>query len=64
MNGESVVLKTETLIFPLEPHEEDVSEVKSTQIVETEVSEIQIIETETRFARLKRSLRKRGASIL
>jgi hypothetical protein len=64
MNGESVVLKTDIVIFPVKPPEQEVSKVKSIKIEETEVSEVKVIKSESRFARLKRSLRKRSVSIL
>lgn len=64
MNGELEVLKTETVIFPMKPHEREVSEVKSIKIEETVVTEIRTVETNERFARLKKSLSKRSKSIL
>lgn len=64
MNGELEVLKTDVVIFPVKPHEKEVSKVKSIKIEEVEVSEVKIVETESRFTRLKRTLRKRSASIL
>jgi hypothetical protein len=65
MNGEIEVVRTESVIFPVKPHEQEVSEVKSMTIEETIVSEVRTIETqEARFARLKKSLRKRSRSIL
>lgn len=64
MNGELEVLKTETVIFPLKPHEKEVSEVKSIKIEQTVVREIRTVETNERFARLKKSLSKRSKSIL
>jgi len=64
MNGELEVLTTESVIFPMKPKEREVSEVKSIKIEETIVTEIHTIETENRFARLKKTLRKRSRSIL
>lgn len=64
MNGELEVLKTETVIFPMKPHEREVSEVKSIKIEQTVVREIRTVETNERFARLKKSLSKRSKSIL
>lgn len=64
MNGELEILKTETVIFPLKPHEREVSEVKSIKIEQTVVTEIRTVETNERFARLKKSLSKRSKSIL
>ena len=64
MNGESKVLSAGVVIFPMKPQENKVSEVKSIKITESEVSETRIVEKEGRFARLKKSLRKRPVSIL
>ena len=64
MNGEVEVLKSEVVIFSLKSQEQEVSEVKSVKIEETVITEIRTVETENRFARLKRSLRKRSRSIL
>lgn len=64
MNGKSEVLKTETVIFPMKPREQEVSEVKSIKIEQTVVKETRIVETRERFARLKKSLRKCSKSIL
>lgn len=64
MNGKAKVLAAGAIIFPVKPHEKEVSEVKSIKIEETEVSVVEIVHKESRFARLKRTLRKRSASIL
>lgn len=64
MNGEIEILKPEAVVFPLNPQEREVSELKSVKIEETIVSEIRVVETANRFARLKRTLRKRSRSIL
>ena len=64
MNGELEVLRTDSVIFPMKPREQEVSEVKSIKIEETIVTEVQTIETQERFVRLKKSLRKRSRSIL
>ena len=64
MNGEIEVITTEAVVFPVKPHEREVSEVKPIRIEETIVTEIQTIEAADRFARLKKSLRKRSRSIL
>ena len=64
MNGESKALSAGVIIFPIKPQESKVSEAKSIKITESEVSESRIVEKEGRFARLKRSLRKRSVSIL
>lgn len=65
MNGEQMVLKTEPVIFPLK-HADEVSELEIIEEKEviTSVTENKIVVKETRFARLKKSLRKRSASIL
>lgn len=64
MNGELGTLQPEIALFPLKPHEQKAAEAKSNQTVETVVTEIRVFETETRFARLKKTLRKRSRSIL
>jgi hypothetical protein len=64
MNGESKALSAGVVVFPMKPLESKVSEVKSIKITESEVSETRIVEKEGRFARLKKSLRRRSVSIL
>jgi hypothetical protein len=64
MNGEANVLTADAVIFPVKPQEREVSKVKSIKIEETEVTVVETVQKEGRFARLKRSLRKRSASIL
>ncbi len=64
MNGEAKVLAAGAIIFPVKPHEREVSEVKSIKIEETEVSVVEIVRKESRFARLKKSLQKGSKSIL
>ena len=64
MNGELEVLRTDSVIFPMKPREQEVSEVNSIKIEETIVTKVRAIETQERFVRLKRSLRKRSRSIL
>ncbi len=66
MNSEVEVLKTESVNFQVAGEKEVISEDK---IIETEVAKEVIISNvsisiENRFARLKRNLRKRSASIL
>lgn len=66
MNGKAVVLKTETSIFTPQIGERSKVEEQIFEKVETEkllVSENQTVFQGTRFARLKRSLRKRSAGI-
>jgi hypothetical protein len=64
MNGEIEVLRPDSVIFPMKLHVEEVSEVKSIKIEETMVREGRTVETQNRFARLKKSLRRRSRSIL
>ncbi len=64
MSGESKALSAGVVIFPIKQQQRKVSKVKSIKIMESEVSETRTIEKEGRFARLKRSLRKRSVSIL
>lgn len=64
MNSEIEVVTTETIVFPINPLQTEVSEVNSIKIEETIVTEIQTIQTTERFTRLKKSLRKRSRSIL
>jgi len=66
MNGKAVVLKTETSMFTPKIGENTKNEELIFEKVETEkllVSENQTIFQGTRFARLKKSLRKRSAGI-
>lgn len=66
MNGKAVVLKTENSIFTPQIGEKSKIEGQIFEKIETEklvVSENQTIFQGTRFARLKRSLRKRSAGI-
>jgi hypothetical protein len=64
MNGEIEVVRTEAVVFPVNVQEQEVSAVKTIKIEETIVAEVRTIETQERFARLKKSLRKRSRSIL
>lgn len=66
MSGELQMLKTEVILFPLKKRDEEISEVEivENQAVEVSIMETQTVIKETRFARLKRSLRKRSAGIL
>lgn len=66
MNGKAVVLQTETSMFTPQIGERSKIEEQIFEKVETEklsVSENQTVFQGTRFARLKRSLRKRSAGI-
>jgi hypothetical protein len=66
MNGKGMILEVNTLNFP----NNDTKKTTETAIFEevriesAEVSEIKTKDEGTRFARLKRVLRKRSASIL
>ncbi len=62
MNGEVQVLAKEKVIFQLK--KDVVLDHKLTEIKEIGVSEIEKPISESRFAKLKKSLRKRSASIL
>jgi hypothetical protein len=62
MNGELQVLPKEKVTFPL--NMDKISEVKATEITEVRVTEAKIQISESRFARLKKSLRKRSSAIL
>lgn len=64
MNGELEVLQINSVIFPLKPHEKEVSEVKSIKIEEAGVTKIHPYKLKNRFARLKKSIRKRSKNIL
>ncbi len=66
MKGEAKVLETDVVLFPLEFNQE-----KENSVLIEETGEKIIVEKESikvnfkdRFARLKKSLRKRSASIL
>lgn len=66
MNGEVEILKTESVIFQMSGEQEIISEDKTgeTEAAKETVKTTVSINIENRFARLKRSLRKRSASIL
>ncbi len=67
MNGKGVVLMTEELVYPINNKENEQTETKVFETVQIEsitVSEIKTENQGTRFARLKKILRKRSASIL
>lgn len=67
MTKEFMSAKTENIGLPLkidENAEKKFIELKSNEIKEIEVSEVRVSLNETRFARLKKSLRKRSVSIL
>ncbi len=64
--GDTKMLETDGGIFPIKPARENCETVLTEQLavknaVETETTKIDI---KARFARLKKSLRKRSASIL
>ncbi|CAN5209548.1 hypothetical protein BH10ACI1_BH10ACI1_14160 [soil metagenome] len=64
MNKDLQISQTGAAIFPAKINLENDFEVKTTEIKEVKVSVVRIIKTESRFARLKRNLRKRSHSIL
>lgn len=64
MFGEIEKVKNEVINFPGKPENKEVTEIKSGDPQEPAVIEKNVIKKEIRFARLKRSLRKRSASIL
>lgn len=66
MNGKGLVLQANALNFPIQQTEKETKTVifEEIQIEKTVVSEIETKTHGTRFARLKRALRKRSASIL
>ena len=67
MNGKGVVLRTKELDFPINNKENAEAETKVFETIQIEslsVSEIKTKNKGTRFARLKKILRKRSASIL
>lgn len=67
MNGESQVLQADVVIFPMKLDEIKVSEGERVEVKEIETietAEVRTVSSEGRFARLKKSLRKRSASIL
>jgi len=67
MNGNGVVLEAKVLNFPINNTENEAAETlifEETRIETVEVSEIRPKDAGTRFARLKKVLRKRSASIL
>ena len=69
MNGEAVMLKNDLAMFSGRAESDEIAEIKAGEIESNEIKsdaiEISRIEIkETRFARLKKSLRKRSASIL
>ena len=64
MNGELSLKQNGIIGFAVKRKKDEVSDIKSVKIEETSIEETKIIEKEGRFARLKRTLRKRSASIL
>lgn len=65
--GEAKQLETDVVIFPMEFNQENQEPaVIETTVIETATIEKKSIKTniEVRFARLKKSLRKRSANIL
>jgi len=66
MNSEVEVLKTEPVVFPLMFGNEEAAENKIVQVITVEetIKKIVSVRKENPFARLKKHLRKRSASIL
>ena len=64
MNGESSLRQTGIIGFAVERKKDTVSEITTVKIEETTIEETKSVAKEGRFARLKRTLRKRSASIL
>ena len=67
MNGESVILKAEAVNFSINNTENEKQETQIFEAIQIEslsVSEIKTKNKGTRFARLKKVLRKRSAGIL
>lgn len=64
MNGELQTLTFDNTIIPMTLDEQQISEIETTEIKEIKVSEARNQINDERFARLKKSLRKRSSSIL
>ena len=64
MNGELSLKQTGIISFAVKPKKEKIPEITTVKIEETTIEETKIVEKEGRFARLKRTLRRRSASIL
>lgn len=60
--GKAAVFETEVLLFPAKPEAKEVSIAEETEVVEIKKTTIRI-DINKRFARLRKSLRKRSASI-
>ena len=63
MNGESIALKTDVVIFPLQLEKKEIVEIETGEISRVKVEESKTVFHEARFARLKKALRKRSANI-
>ena len=66
MNSEVEVLKTETIVFSPVAGREEGAEKKIVEVIKVEETMKNLVSfnNEIRFARLKKNLRKRSASIL
>ncbi len=64
MNGNAQVLQKNAVIFPSKSTAAEVSETKNVEVETTQIKQSFVIIRESRFARLKKSLRKRSAGIL
>ncbi len=64
MNGEVLSLNAEKIVFPVKGEEQKATEIKPVEAGEVKTAPIAASEIRNRFARLKKSLRKRAVSIL
>lgn len=64
MNSELQTLTFENTIIPITLDEKQISEIETVEIKENKISEVRNPINDERFARLKKSLRKRSSSIL
>jgi hypothetical protein len=64
--GDAKMLETDMGIFPIKPAQENRENVLTEQLTSKNAVEVETtkIDLKARFARLKKSLRKRSASIL
>ncbi len=64
MNGSARVLQKNAVIFPSKKAEIEITEIRRVEIETAQNDQSFVIIKESRFAKLKKSLRKRSASIL
>lgn len=60
--AKATVFETEVLMFPTKPEAKEVSTAEETEVVEIKKTTLKI-DINKRFARLRKSLRKRSVSI-